>query len=52
MCIVYEELEPVVVVEDVNSNPEQACQVIFYGDYHHCGDIGVGLVQCCAGGPN
>ncbi len=50
MFIVFEELEPVLVVEDTNGNPEQACQVIFYGDYHYCGDIGAGLVQFCVGG--
>jgi hypothetical protein len=52
MRFVFEELEPVIVVENVSSNPEQACQVIFYGDYHYCGEIGVGLVQCCVGGSN
>lgn len=45
----FEELEPVIVVADANSNPEEACQVFFYGHYHYCGDAGVGFVQCCLG---
>ncbi|HEY2844650.1 MAG TPA: hypothetical protein VGJ09_13410 [Bryobacteraceae bacterium] len=41
---------PIVVAVDLNSTPEQACQVFFYGDYHYCGDAGGGYVQCCPGG--
>jgi len=41
--------DPVVVVADLNGNPEQACQVLFCGDYHYCGDAGIGQVQCCPG---
>jgi len=43
------EIEPVVIVADPSGNPEEACQVFFYGDYHYCGDAGAGLVQCCLG---
>ena len=48
----FEELEPVIVVEGAASNAEQACQVMFYGDYHYCGEAGMGFVQCCLGGLN
>jgi len=43
------ELEPIIVVPNPNGNPAEACQVLFYGDYHNCGDAGPGLVQCCIG---
>lgn len=46
------ELEAVIVVADLNGNPEEACGVFLYGDYHYCGDVGVGYVQCCLGGVN
>ena len=43
------EQEPVVVTPNLNTSPEQACQVFFYGDYHYCGDAGGGYVLCCLG---
>jgi len=43
------EPSPIVVVADPNRNPEEACQVFFYGDYHYCGDAGQGYVLCCLG---
>lgn len=48
----FDELEPVEVVADSNGNPEQACEVFLYGDYHYCGDAGQGYVLCCLGGAN
>ena len=46
------ELEAVVGMPIHNGTPEEACQVFFYGDYHYCGEAGVGFVQCCLGGLN
>jgi hypothetical protein len=43
------EPSPIVVVADPNRNPEEACQVFLYGDYHYCGDAGQGYVLCCPG---
>lgn len=43
------EPSPIVVAADPNRNPEEACQVFFYGDYHYCGDAGQGYVLCCPG---
>ena len=50
--IVFDELEPVIVVADANASPEEACQVFFYGDYRYCGDAGGGSVLCCLGEPH
>jgi hypothetical protein len=47
---VFDELDPVVVVGDLNGSPAEACEVFFRGDYHYCGDAGPGLVLCCMGG--
>ena len=44
------ELDPVIVAPNPNGNPEEACGVFLYGDYHYCGDAGPGLVLCCPGG--
>ena len=46
------ELEPVIVMPNPNGNSEEACRVLFYGDYHYCGEAGVGFAQCCLGEPN
>jgi len=43
------EQEPVMVVADGNTSPEDACQVFFCGDYHYCGHAGRGYVLCCLG---
>jgi hypothetical protein len=41
---------PVIIVSP-GTNPEQACEAFFYGDYHYCGDAGIDMVYCCPGGP-
>ena len=46
---IVDEQDPIIVVADSNSRPEEACQVFFYGDYHYCGDAGQGFVLCCPG---
>ena len=42
-------MEPIMFVTS-DGNPEQACGLIFYGDYHYCGESGGGWVMCCLGG--
>ena len=41
------EQDAVIVISGPNGNPEEACQVFFYGEYHYCGDAGFGYVRCC-----
>ena len=41
--------EAVIVVDNLNGSPEQACEVLFYGNYHFCGDADAGHVLCCLG---
>jgi hypothetical protein len=44
------EQEPVIIMVESNTSPDQACEVFFQGNYHYCGDAGPGLVLCCPGG--
>ena len=45
----FSDQDPVIVISGSNGNPEEACQVFFYGEYHYCGDAGAGYVLCCPG---
>ena len=32
-----------------DGNPEQACEVFFYSNYHYCGESAGGWGMCCLG---
>jgi len=43
------EQDPILFIPDTGGSPEDACQTLFYGDYHYCGGSPGGWIECCLG---